>query len=90
MKLALVSPCCSVCCTVFSVFGAIILLAFGIMFKAGVHELTMTKESPEDPGSVGTSCLIAAGIYLLFILFCSCQTVVAKKAKKEEEFGTSS
>lgn len=43
------------------------------MFKAGVHELTMTKESPEDPGSVGTSCLIAAGIYLLFILFCSCQ-----------------
>jgi len=43
------------------------------MFKAGVHELTKTKESPEDPSSVGTSCLIAAGIYLLFILFCSCQ-----------------
>ncbi|ORY85285.1 hypothetical protein LY90DRAFT_697109 [Neocallimastix californiae] len=60
------------------------------MFKAGVHELTKTKESPEDPSSVGTSCLIAAGIYLLFILFCSCQTVVAKKTKKQEEFGASS
>jgi len=47
------------------------------MFKAGVHELTKTKESPDDPSSVGTSCLIAAGIYLLFILFCSCQ--VCKK-----------
>ncbi|ORX45415.1 hypothetical protein BCR36DRAFT_358388 [Piromyces finnis] len=90
MKLVLVSPCCSVCCTVFSVFGAIILLAFGIMFKAGVHELTMTKESPANPGDVGVSCFIAAGIYLLFILFCSCQTVVAKKTKKPEEFGASS
>jgi len=60
------------------------------MFKAGVHELTKTKESPKDPKAVGTSCFIAAGIYLLFIIFCSCQTVVAKKTKKPEEFGASS
>ncbi|KAL6597597.1 hypothetical protein LY90DRAFT_461076 [Neocallimastix californiae] len=90
MKLVFVSPCCSICCTVFSIFGALILLAFGIMFKAGVHELTKTKESPDDPSSVGTSCLIAAGIYLLFILFCSCQTITAKKTNKQEEFGASS
>jgi len=90
MKLVYVSPCCSICCTIFSIFGAIFLLAFGIMFKAGVHELTKTKESPKDSASVGTSCFIAAGIYLLLILFCSCQAFVGKKTKKPEEFGASS
>jgi len=48
------------------------------MFKAGVHELTKTKESPKDPKAVGTSCFIAAAIYLLFIIFCSCQVCLLK------------
>jgi len=54
------------------------------MFKAGVHELTKTKESPKNPGDVGVSCFIAAAIYLLFILFCSCQVSLELSLKNNK------
>ncbi|RXK37988.1 hypothetical protein M231_04774 [Tremella mesenterica] len=61
------------CCTIFSVFGVIILLAFGSFYSHHAEALTASTEDPRDPDSVARTCYAAAVIYAVFVGFCGLQ-----------------
>ncbi|KAI9638804.1 uncharacterized protein MKK02DRAFT_41831 [Dioszegia hungarica] len=74
-----VSPALAGCCTIFSVFGVVILVAFGLFYGAHVEALTGSEEDPTDPDAVSRACYVAAAIYAGFIGFCGLQMVVHQR-----------
>lgn len=64
------------CCTIFSIFGIAILVAFGAFFSHHAFALTGSKNSPEDPDKVAKMCYGAAVVYAIFVAFCGLQMVV--------------
>ncbi|WVR07988.1 hypothetical protein IAU60_005031 [Kwoniella sp. DSM 27419] len=67
------------CCTVFSVFGVVILLVLGSLFGRHVEGLTGSTKDPADPNHVAKMCYAAAVIYGAFILFCGMQMAVHRR-----------
>ncbi|SAM81138.1 uncharacterized protein UBRO_02763 [Ustilago bromivora] len=67
------------CCTIVSIFGAVILAIFGYGFQHNWPALMGSTEDPEDGNAVGTTCYIAALIYIAFIAFCGCQLGVHRR-----------
>lgn len=67
------------CCTVVSVFGAVILAIFGYGFQHNWPALMGSTEDPKDGLAVGQTCYIAALIYIAFIAFCGCQLGVHRR-----------
>ncbi|KAL0245584.1 hypothetical protein I315_03986 [Cryptococcus gattii Ru294] len=67
------------CCTVFSIFGIIILVALGSLFSRRVEVLTGSVNDPADPDLVASTCYAAAVIYAIFVAFCGVQMAVHKR-----------
>ncbi|WVQ84510.1 hypothetical protein IAT38_006664 [Cryptococcus sp. DSM 104549] len=67
------------CCTIFSVFGIVILLALGSFFSRHVEVLTGSTSDPENPDMVATTCYAAAVIYAAFVVFCGLQMAVHRR-----------
>ncbi|KAK1923669.1 hypothetical protein DB88DRAFT_492035 [Papiliotrema laurentii] len=64
------------CCTIFSVFGVVILLAFGSFYARHVEALTGSVNDATDADKVSKVCYAAAIIYAGFIAFCGLQMMV--------------
>ncbi|WVN90875.1 uncharacterized protein L203_106118 [Cryptococcus depauperatus CBS 7841] len=67
------------CCTVFSVFGIVILLALGSFFSRHVEVLTGSTNDPTNPDMVARTCYAAAVIYGIFVAFCGLQMIVHRR-----------
>ncbi|KJE92665.1 hypothetical protein CAOG_03582 [Capsaspora owczarzaki ATCC 30864] len=63
-------PKCSSCCMVFSIWGILMLIVLGILFKVKTVSLF---EDTDDSSKTGTNCFIAAGIYAGTLLLSLCQ-----------------
>jgi len=67
------------CCTVLSVFGVVILLAFGSFYSRHVEALTGSTKDARDPDAVARTCYAAAVVYAIFIAFCGLQLMVHQR-----------
>eukprot|EP01088_Endostelium_zonatum_P003856 TRINITY_DN15057_c0_g1_i1.p1 TRINITY_DN15057_c0_g1~~TRINITY_DN15057_c0_g1_i1.p1 ORF type:complete len:100 (-),score=11.47 TRINITY_DN15057_c0_g1_i1:195-494(-) len=62
------SKSCAICCTIFSLWGFLTLLVVGLCLTFGYTKID--EGQCEDPKSVGTQTIIAACIYLGFVVLC--------------------
>ncbi|KZO94908.1 hypothetical protein CALVIDRAFT_538672 [Calocera viscosa TUFC12733] len=60
-------------CTVISIFGAVILAAFGWMFDHNYEAVMGSTRDPEDGHAVAKTLYVAALVYAALVVFCSCQ-----------------
>ncbi|KAL7425203.1 hypothetical protein Q5752_000891 [Cryptotrichosporon argae] len=72
----LVSAPLAGCCTVLSVFGVIILVAFGSFYSRRVEALTGSTKDTDYPDAVAKTCYAAAVVYAGFVAFCGLQLAV--------------
>lgn len=70
------------CCTIVSMAGVIVLSVFGWGFSHNWETFMGSTEDPTDGVAVGMTCYGAAFIYLLFIIFCSCQLGVNRRYQR--------
>ncbi|KAL1412537.1 hypothetical protein Q8F55_000283 [Vanrija albida] len=75
----LVSAPLAGCCTVLSVFGFIILFAFGSFYARHAAALTESKNDPDNPDFVAKVCYTAAFVYAAFVVFCGLQLTVHQR-----------
>ena len=62
------NTCCAYFCTGMSVFGvAGLLFMYGILQSGGEWYLGVSEE---DAPAAASACLVAAGIYLLYLIYC--------------------
>ncbi|ORY34650.1 hypothetical protein BCR39DRAFT_513830 [Naematelia encephala] len=71
-----VSAPLAACCTVLSIFGVVILLAFGSFYSRHVETLTGANTDAKDPDAVARTCYAAAIVYAAFMVFCGLQMMV--------------
>ncbi|KXS15908.1 hypothetical protein M427DRAFT_32068 [Gonapodya prolifera JEL478] len=84
-RLSLIGPNCSMCCTITSFFGIWFLLILGGLWSAGSEMLLLTTGTDVNYKNIGMSCYIGAGIYVFFLLCCSCQYWYRSKIVAQEE-----
>lgn len=70
------------CCAIVSMAGVIVLSVFGWGFSHNWETFMGSAEDPADGVAVGMTCYGAAFIYLLFIIFCSCQLGVNRRYQR--------
>ena len=70
------------CCTVVSAAGVIVLSIFGWGFSHNWETFMGSTDDPVDGSAVGMTCYGAAFVYLLFILFCTCQMGVNRRYQR--------
>ena len=62
------NTCCAYFCTGMSVFGVVgLLFMYGILQSGGEWYLGVSEE---DAPAAASACLVAAGIYLLYLIYC--------------------
>ena len=62
------NTCCAYFCTGMSIFGvAGLLFMYGILTSGGEWFLGVSKE---DAPTAASACLVAAGIYLVYLVYC--------------------
>ena len=60
--------CCAYFCTGMSIFGvAGLLFMYGILTSGGEWYLGVSEE---DAPAAASACLVAAGIYLVYLIYC--------------------
>ncbi|OWF51915.1 Ribonuclease kappa [Mizuhopecten yessoensis] len=91
-------PKLSVCCTVVSIWGIIMLALLGVFFQ--IHSPALFEDIPVDEiewkrlnysmeyvhekyEQTALNCFIAAGIYILFFFFSCCQQRMHARASYE-------
>ena len=74
--------CCAYFCTGLSIFGvAGLLFMYTILTNGGEWYLGVTeKEAP----AAASACLIAAGIYLVYLLYCGMKLTKSSAMPKEK------
>ena len=70
------------CCTLLSAAGVIVLSVFGWGFSHNWETFMGSTDDPADGSAVGMTCYGAAFVYLLFILFCTCQMGVNRRYQR--------
>ena len=54
---------------VVSALGIVFLLIMGSLFSAGAYTLVKGSEPVSDPAGTGSACFMAAGLYVLLLIF---------------------
>ncbi|RSH93206.1 hypothetical protein EHS25_007559 [Saitozyma podzolica] len=67
------------CCTILSIFGVVILVAFGAFYSRHVEALAGSIHDAKDPDAVARVCFYAAIVYAAFVAFCGCQMMVHQR-----------
>jgi ribonuclease kappa len=71
LRMGFPGPKCALCCTIFSIWGVLTLLALGGLWDAKYRKLDPTYQIPDDKmGTAAQSAFIGAAIYLAFIVGC--------------------
>lgn len=79
-------PKCAMCCTVFSIWGVLTLLALGFLFKANYRKLDPAYMIPDDKMAVaGQSAFIGAAIYLAFVVGCGGRWMWIRRATQHKK-----
>ncbi|XP_038053034.1 ribonuclease kappa-B-like [Patiria miniata] len=90
MGMKICGPKCSTCCSVISTWGVIMLVLMGVFFRVNSVALledlpldtnkTLTRTELEDAYTeVSNNCFIAAGVYVLWLVFSVWQMRVNNK-----------
>ena len=75
--------CCAYFCTGMSVFGlAGLLFMYGILKSGGEWYLGVSEE---DTPAAASACLVAAGIYLLYLMYCGSKLMKASATGGKEK-----
>lgn len=85
-KLILVGNGKALCCSVVSACGILFLVILGLLFQAESEILLEGKpgEVPKNGKVAAKGCFSAALIYLGFFVFCSFQSYLHARKRKEE------
>ncbi|ORX37638.1 hypothetical protein BD324DRAFT_622693 [Kockovaella imperatae] len=67
------------CCTIFSIFGVVLLCVLGALYSRHVEALTGSTKDASDPDKVARACYGAAIIYAAFTVFCGMQMMVHQR-----------
>lgn len=81
-----IDVCCAYFCTGLSVFGVIALLfLYGVLTSGGEWYLGV---SHEDAPAAASACMVAAGIYGLYLIYCGMKLMkpapTSTKIKEDE------
>ncbi|PRP86034.1 hypothetical protein PROFUN_05805 [Planoprotostelium fungivorum] len=88
-------PVCSICCTIFSLWGALMLGVMALLYNAGYEKMyhaaiESAKQSVPptefDPHFAAVSSGIAALIYAIFFVLCGARYICLRGFKKRETF----
>ncbi|GFZ49721.1 hypothetical protein JCM24511_07124 [Saitozyma sp. JCM 24511] len=71
------------CCTILSIFGVVILVAFGAFYSRHVEALAGSTHDAKDPDAVARVCFYAAIVYAAFVAFCGCQYALVPSAPSQ-------
>jgi len=67
-----IGPKCSLCCTIFSFFGVIILVTVGGLIKDGNSKVQgETVVLPDERKGIAQSAFYASIIYVVFVVLCA-------------------
>ena len=62
------NTCCAYFCTGMSVFGVVgLMFMYGVLSSGGEWYLGV---SPEEAPAAANACLVAAGIYMVYLIYC--------------------
>lgn len=69
------------CCTLLSLFGALILLVIGYGFAHNWEAFMGSTSDPADGGAVAATCYGAALVFVGFVGCCACQMGTARYSR---------
>ncbi|XP_052678833.1 ribonuclease kappa-like [Crassostrea angulata] len=98
VKCPICGPKLSICCSILSIWGIVMLGLLGVFYK--IHSVALFEDIPlsaeewakgnysmteihEKFDQTAYNCFIAAGIYILFFFFSCCQQRMNSKASYE-------
>ncbi|KAI9101698.1 hypothetical protein DFS34DRAFT_426139 [Phlyctochytrium arcticum] len=84
VRLTVVGPACSMCCTILSAFGIVFLLMMGALFNTENPSLADHNNPPADLRVVAKGCYLAGFIYMAFFVFCWCQSYLNQRQAAQE------
>ncbi|EGD73276.1 hypothetical protein PTSG_04990 [Salpingoeca rosetta] len=78
-------PKCSHCCFVLSIWGILMLVVLGALFKTNSRALRSdsSDNTVEDMHNIGQNCFIAAGLYGATLLISFWQMRLSRKAAQQ-------
>jgi len=69
-RLCIPGFCCSICCTIFSIWGFVVLIVVGVLLDEGYRKIDNNQVSDDKLNSTAVNTYVAAAIFMVCVIGC--------------------